>query len=122
MRKCLVPAVGLSALMTSYAFAAIAPPVSADAYAAWGLTGKDLADCRAEWITAKTDSEQAAIRAKFGAKAPAPPPEVIDTSGKAPKLPSTLPDKSTTADPLMKPSIPPTAGEHRTPKAVPIQP
>lgn len=120
MDRLFVPAVALNALMASYAFAADNLPANTDDCAAWGLTGHDLADCRAEWSTAKTDSERAAIRAKFVAKASAPPPEVIETTtGKAP---SSSPDKSTTTDPLMKPTIPATTGEHRTPRAVPVVP
>jgi hypothetical protein len=77
MHKYLVPAIALSALAANYGFAANSLPANADDCTAWGLTGRDLADCRAEWAT---------------------------------------------ANPLMKPTIPVTTGEHRTPRAVPVVP
>ncbi len=119
MKTIFVLAVITSVFAAHYGFAAATLAASADACSEWGLTGKDLADCRTEWTTAKTEAERTAIRTKFGSKAPVAPPEILGTSTKAPL---TMPDKSTNTDPLLKPNMPPTTGEHRMPKVVPPTP
>jgi hypothetical protein len=84
----------------------------------WGLSGKDLADCRTQWAAAKTDAERDRVKAMYispafinstapnpatGTGSSTPPDNLRGPAGSAPQAP-TNPLGARSVSPSSKPS------------------
>jgi hypothetical protein len=83
----------------------------------WGLSGKDLGDCRAQWAAAKTDAERDRVKAMYispafinstapdaatGRGSSTPPDNLRGPAGSVPPAPKPSPGTSS-ASPAAKP-------------------